>query len=283
MTIAIITEAGARKVAPLVIVAQQAAAIATQMAGIASAIAAERYYPDYATGNAATTAGQYFAVIGSGSYDFYIHGTATPVVELPVLDGSGNLGVAGNIVLSPGVDRIVRLGSESNFWYDLRTRLDDFRIVAADGTICLNILYPSYSLNPGVDAVASLGAAVARWDDIYLANSPTVTSDERGKANIEAIPDEWLDAWATVEWVRYKAHGGSRWHVGLIAQRVHAAFAAHDIDAFEIGLCCFDEWEVHGDVPAGNRWGLRYTECEAMEAAYQRREIGRLKAQVAAL
>ncbi|MFV3561726.1 hypothetical protein ACNJFJ_21495, partial [Mycobacterium tuberculosis] len=35
--------------------------------------------------------------------------------------------------------------------------------------------------------------------------------------------------------------------------------------------------------PAGDRWGLRYDECQAIEAAYQRRRIAQLEAAVAAL
>ena len=34
---------------------------------------------------------------------------------------------------------------------------------------------------------------------------------------------------------------------------------------------------------AGDRWGLRYQECDSMEAAYQRRRMDRIEAQLAAL
>lgn len=156
-------------------------------------------------------------------------------------------------------------------------------------------------VRPGADNTQSLGAGSFRWSTVYAATGSINTSDRDSKEDIGSIPDEWLDAWADVEWSRFKFQGGTRWHVGLVAQQVHEAFAAHGINAFDIGLCCFDEWDAvpaieetrndDGDIispaqaaiEAGSRWGLRYSECEAMEAAYQRREIGRVKEQLAAL
>lgn len=88
MTIAIITEAGVRKVAPMTIAAQQAAASAALSAQVALSVQNGRVYPDYATGNTATTAGQYFIVAGSGSLGLYVHGTATALVNIAILDPS---------------------------------------------------------------------------------------------------------------------------------------------------------------------------------------------------
>ena len=85
MTIAIITEAGVRKVAPLVAVAQAAAAQASIYAQAAVAAAQGRVYADYATGNAATTAGQYFY---DAALNFYVNGTATPLTKLAQVDPS---------------------------------------------------------------------------------------------------------------------------------------------------------------------------------------------------
>lgn len=154
---------------------------------------------------------------------------------------------------------------------------------------------------PAADNTQDLGSGSFRFDTIFAGTGTINTSDARAKTDIGEIPDEWLDAWGEVEWVRYKFFDGSRWHVGLVAQQVHAAFAAHEIDAFEIGLCCFDEWDASDAVDevrdedgeiivaarpaleAGDRWGLRYSECEAMEVAYQRRRIAQLEAQVAAM
>lgn len=156
-------------------------------------------------------------------------------------------------------------------------------------------------LRPGADNTQSLGAGSFRWSVVYAATGSINTSDRDDKELIGGIPSEWLDAWADVEWSRFKFKDGARWHVGLVAQQVHEAFAAHEIDAFDIGLCCFDEWEAidaieevrdeNGEIvtpfhparPAGSRWGLRYDECFAIEAAYQRRIIADQESRLAAL
>ena len=164
------------------------------------------------------------------------------------------------------------------------------------------------TVRPGTDNQQQLGAAAYRWSVVFAATGAVNTSDERAKKDISAIPDEWLDAWGDVQWQRYKfkdaaqAKGDdARWHIGLIAQEVRDAFLARGIDASSIGLLCYDEWdaipakaEVRDDVgkvteaavparPAGDRWGLRYDECQAIEAAYQRRRIAQLEAAVVAL
>lgn len=95
-------------------------------------------------------------------------------------------------------------------------------------------------LAPQSDNTIALGNSYLRWSNVYAASGAISTSDKRHKTEIGAIPDEWLDAWADVEWCRFKYRDGNRWHTGLIAQDVHAAFAEHGIDAFEIGLCCYN-------------------------------------------
>jgi hypothetical protein len=150
------------------------------------------------------------------------------------------------------------------------------------------------ALRPDTDNAMDLGAASNRFAVVYAGTGTINTSDARDKRDVGEIPDEWLDAWADVEWSRYRFKGGDRWHVGLVAQQVRDAFAARGLDACEIGLLCFDEWEARPAVrarkgsattpareaqpgrKAGDRWGLRYDECQAMEAAWVRRELSRL-------
>lgn len=155
----------------------------------------------------------------------------------------------------------------------------------------------SAGFRPQNDNTHALGFTSGRWTTVYAASGTINTSDETLKQDIGPIPDEWLDAWGDVEWSRYKwidavseKDGGARWHIGLIAQRVEAAFRDRGIDAFEIGLLCYDEWvgepavvDDEGNIlsPAitkGSRYGIRYSEAFALEAAYVRRELQRLRA-----
>lgn len=140
---------------------------------------------------------------------------------------------------------------------------------------------------PGADNARSLGTSAHRWSVVYAATGSINTSDERDKQDVGAVPDAWLDAWGDVGWGRYRfreavARKGedARWHIGLVAQQVHGAFAARGLDAFAIGLCCRDPVDEEGRT---DRWGLRYTECLALEAAWQRRTIDQMAARIARL
>ena len=110
----------------------------------------------------------------------------------------------------------------------------------------------SCSQRPNVDNVYDYGAANFRGRTAYFGTGSINTSDARHKPIQEQIPDAVLDAWAVVDWrtwfkfddaIAIKGEDGARWHFGLIAQRVEEVFSAHGIDAFSLGLLCYDEWE----------------------------------------
>lgn len=123
----------------------------------------------------------------------------------------------------------------------------------------------------------NFGSPTFPWYNSYFAVSPTITSDRNAKSNIRPIAGEILDAWADVEWAQYDLISDDSPHVGLVAQQVHEALAAHDIDAVAVGLV------VHEVTDDGEIWMLRYAECSAIEAAYQRRMIAAQDARIAAL
>lgn len=141
---------------------------------------------------------------------------------------------------------------------------------------------------PLQDDVVNLGGSGYRWKQLYAGTTTIATSDERLKDNIDAVPDEVLDAWGDVQWAQYqmrdaiaeKGTGNARLHNGLIAQRIDAVFKAHGLDASRYGLFCHDAWEADGEREAGDEYSLRYTEALAMEAAYQRRRAGRAEARI---
>lgn len=263
----------------------------------------------------------------------------TGAVRRMVIDPSGNVGI-GASSLAPGAPLDITTGAGRLHINHTATYNQLYSINAANSAFVPIAVQTTFFL-PASDNAIGLGAGSNRWANIYCANSTIITSDELAKDEIGAVPDEWLDAWGAVEWVRYKfkdaieAKGeAARWHVGLIAQRVRDVFADRDLDAQAIGLLCFDEWgeqrepvfeeqvvdtvtvvvgqegtgvlgpdgaEIMRDVTeerdvveevkigervtleAGDRWGLRYDECQAMEAAWQRREIARLTERLALL
>lgn len=90
----------------------------------------------------------------------------------------------------------------------------------------------------GTDNNKALGAPTRCFSVVYAGTGAINTSDARDKKHIGAIPDDWLNAWADVQWQRYRFRQAGtgkgqkgRWHVGLVAQAVHSAFARHGLDA----------------------------------------------------
>lgn len=260
-------------------------------------------------------------------------GTSSPTQRLSV---GGNFVTTGEIALS-GSDFVYSWAGGTTGQRRAGIYLDGSSQVVRFFTAQNEVARMNASeVRPGTDNAFNLGSGSFRWSTVYAGTGTINTSDEREKCDLGNIPDQWLDAWGDVEWARFKFNGGKRWHIGLVAQQVHAAFAKHGLDAFEIGLCCFDRWEDQSEpvfetvertrkVPrleivkvegtpdddplfkpmiveveesysetidtgetrivqqAGDRWGLRYDECQAIEAAWQRREFARLRAEISAL
>ena len=80
------------------------------------------------------------------------------------LNAAGSLVASGNITLNNGANRRVRIGSATNYSYDLQTTGDDFQIIEAGVTPRLTIKYPNGNFgvgttNPAVKFVVSNGGA----------------------------------------------------------------------------------------------------------------------------
>lgn len=175
-------------------------------------------------------------------------------------------------------------------------------------------VYPTAYLYPTVDNTVSVGTSAARFSLVFAATGAINTSDEREKTSI-ADPDESLmRAWGKVNFRVFqfkdaveKKGADARLHVGVIAQQVINAFASEGLDATRYGLLCYDKWDdEYEDVkvidvpeivaedgtvtpaqthvehrlvtPAGDRYGIRYEEALALEAAYQRWRMDKLEA-----
>lgn len=133
--------------------------------------------------------------------------------------------------------------------YDARINASGGTAGLAQGTLTYNAVNNLFggTVRPTQDNVYDNGAASFRWRTIFAGTGTINTSDETTKADIGSVPDEWLDAWGDVEWVRYKFRDAialkgddARWHTGLVAQQIERAFSARGLDAFEIGLLCRD-------------------------------------------
>lgn len=171
------------------------------------------------------------------------------------------------------------------------------------------------SIIHSVDNSYPFGLPAYRATVVYASSGAINTSDAREKSVPLTIDDAVLDAWGDVQLICYKwlsaiqqkGEDFARWHFGVIAQQVRDAFTARGLDGTRYGLLCYDEWQdeyqsvistqinKYGEseeydtgekrliLAAGNRWGIRADQCLFLEAAYQRREMQRLKARVSAL
>ena len=149
------------------------------------------------------------------------------------------------------------------------------------------IIIETNKFRPTHDNVISSGDSIYRWSVVFAGTGTINTSDEREKQQIGAIDAAVLRAWANVNFVQYKwndavetKNDGARWHFGLIAQQVKAAFEAEGLDAFAYGLLCYDEWDDESialadgeEYPKADRYGIRYEEALALECAYLRSQL----------
>lgn len=134
----------------------------------------------------------------------------------------------------------------------------------------INVVYDA--VYPSINNALSSGSTTHRWKAVYAVNGTIQTSDENLKEEIGEIPEAVFKAWANVKFVQYKFKDAvkekgekARYHIGLIAQRIVAAFKAEGLDAFAYGLVCRDVLKDGGEILS-----LRYDECLALECAYER-------------
>lgn len=162
------------------------------------------------------------------------------------------------------------------------------------------LLITDTELRPIPTNTLTLGDANFLWKEIFCANATINTSDERQKQDIAPVDEAVFRAWSKVNFIQYKfkdavakkGEENARIHFGVIAQRVKEAFESEGLDAFKYGLLCYDEWEAEpeekdedGNIvnpghEAGNAYGIRYSEALALECAYQRYELDKIKAQL---
>jgi len=145
------------------------------------------------------------------------------------------------------------------------------RFVEAFGSGEANISPTNVTTNAEQDDVIDLGRASARFDDIYATNGTINTSDANDKQSIEELSEaETRVAQACkglvrkFKWNSAVEQKGSeaRYHFGVIAQDVQAAFEAEGLDAGDYGVFVSSTW-TDEDGAEQTRLGVRYTELLA--------------------
>jgi hypothetical protein len=94
------------------------------------------------------------------------------------ISNTGNSSFSGNIVLTNGANRFVRIGSASNYNYDLQTTGDDFQIIEAGttlgGTPRLTIKYPNGNIGIGTTTPEIYGSGWGKAVGILAASGYSV-------------------------------------------------------------------------------------------------------------
>ncbi|MGD9968684.1 MAG: DUF2793 domain-containing protein [Hyphomonadaceae bacterium] len=131
-------------------------------------------------------------------------------------------------------------------------------------------------VNPSSDNAVDLGSASLRWNEVYAATGAIQTSDAREKTPLAPIPDSVKRAVRKImagvgvfQWRDALAEKGeaARFHIGVTAQAVAAAFAQEGEDAARWALFCADEIEDPLFAETHTRLSLRYDQLFALALA----------------
>ena len=119
---------------------------------------------------------------------------------------------------------------------------------------------PDGTFRPGSDGVQNCGFPSYRWDVVYAATGTINTSDACTKTDIQDLDEAErrvaLAAKGLLKKYRLrdavaKKGDAARWHFGVIAQELAAAFEDEGLDPWRYGVLCWDEWwSAEVEIPA---------------------------------
>jgi hypothetical protein len=121
-------------------------------------------------------------------------------------------------------------------------------------------LTPDGTFRPGNDNTQALGFPSFRWSQVYAGTGTINTSDARSKIDIQDLDaaerrvavaaKSLLKKYRIRDAVAEKGDA-ARWHFGIIAQELAAAFDAEGLDPWRYGVLCWDEWwSAEVEIPA---------------------------------
>lgn len=124
-------------------------------------------------------------------------------------------------------------------------------------------------VRPSTDNNRALGSVARRWSTIYAGTGAINTSDERLKQQFRSLAEREkaaaLDIKNSICLFKFNdavdlKGDGARWHCGVKAQEVISILESHNLNPFDYGFVCFDEWDATDDLEAGSRYAIRYDE-----------------------
>lgn len=106
-------------------------------------------------------------------------------------------------------------------------------------------IYSAKNICPKVNGEASLGASGSsdgevelRWNNIYLKNSPNVSSDAKLKHDIKTISDKYEKLFYLIEPRTFIFNGEDTVHIGTVAQSIETAMNTVGLSNKELNALC---------------------------------------------
>ena len=226
-----------------------------------------------AAGSGAATLSDSFTIMGASAGGAVVVNSTT---NAGIGGGADALAVNGGIGLTSQVnfssvsaELVNRAASGTMSFY-----------VNAGATIAM-VMTSNGDIESGTDNTKKMGTASKRWSEVFAGNAAINTSDANLKEQITSLSVAELAVATAAKGLLKKFKfkdavllkgAGARWHIGLIAQDLEAAFTAQGLDAHAYGMFCEDTWWTLADeiVEAGTpgavevtRLGVRYEELLA--------------------
>lgn len=213
-----------------------------------------------------------------------VNGSKTFGSSIKINNSASDRNISGMANGSNEAPTFLRVMASSSVSYGAHLQLNgkDYSGAGGDFNLVASVGASSYR-----KTLLGTASGTLSWDGDAIQTA----SDERLKTPLSTVPDKVLDAWSDVQWGQFQfleaiqeKGESARIHLGLVAQRVKAAFEARGLDACTFGILCHEERPAADEEGADtDLWMVRYTEALAMEAAFQRRRADRLEARIKAL
>ena len=215
-------------------------------------------------------------LVGKTTTDFGVAGT--------IVEAGGNLGVTRTSAAALNVNRLTTDGDIAKFYKDgttvgsIGTNSGRLVVTSNNGSSGSGIycgtggILPTDRLGAVTDNQYYLGNASYRWSTVYAGTGTINTSDRNEKTDIVDIGAAELRAAQACKGLlkRFKfkdaveAKGDdARYHFGIIAQDLAAAFEAEGLDASKYACFCSDTWTDEETGEERTRLGVRYEELLA--------------------
>jgi hypothetical protein len=198
--------------------------------------------------------GMYWQIPGfnAGPYQctFKTNGSTDSPIKVAV-NGTGSVGDGAGITFTTYLSGTPHDAAIIKAW-NATTNVDglDFQVNKL-GTMTSIVKVTSYynGISSSVDNTYNVGHPAARFGTVYAGTATINTSDAREKQQIQDIDAAALRAVRRIPFKQFKFNDavelkadGARWHFGVLAQDVKAAFEAEGLDPFAYGVLCYDEW-----------------------------------------